>query len=128
MHRLVSELHDRLHCHYLPGFNRPARKLHIMRGQAHEVAREAAPLLLNALSPINFQARFRRFFIGVRGIQQGDHRLLRFKVNGIPFSLLWSKLAADVEGAGNIHGFMVEVCTVIKDHEPVGRNLFPVIE
>src|SRR5215510_12498615 len=62
------------------------------------------------------------------GTQQVNHGLLRFQVYGVPFVLLRRKFSADVEGASDVHGHVIKISTVIKNHETTCGNLLAIVE
>src|SRR5438105_1979901 len=96
-----------------------------MGRQTYKMSRKwvgAVPLLSNTIFFVNRFARLDCLFIGVTWPEQVDACLLRLQVNCVPFSLLRSELATDVEGTGDIHRFVVEGGCVVEYYELIRFN------
>src|SRR5581483_494157 len=96
-----------------------------MGRQTYKMSRKrvgAVPLLSNTVPFVDRFARLHCLLIGVTWPEQIDARLLRLQVNCVPFSLLRSELATDVEGTSYVHGLMVERCCVVEYYELIRFN------
>jgi len=128
VHLLVGELDDGFDCDHLASFHRACGMFHVVSGQAYEVSGETVPLIGDAIFFKYGLAGVGDLLVGVSGLEQGNGRLLRLKIDGIPLGLLRRELAADVESASNVHGHVIEIGGEVEHYQFIRLDLAAVVE
>src|SRR5580700_2941676 len=88
-----------------------------MCGETHEMTGKTSPLIANSRFFVNGLTGGGGLLVGMAGSEQGDHRFLSIEIHGIPFRLFGREFSADVEGARDVHGFMIERAREIEDYK-----------